>query len=102
MQSLYQTETAVQLYYATHHILPAELNALDSADNHHAEVRWHDPETRQPFEYAVTGEKTYRLCAIFARNSDQSDSFIGLDGTHSRGRDCFQKRVTVDGASGGS
>jgi hypothetical protein len=102
MQSLSQTETAIHSYYTIHHALPAELKALDSEENHHREVKWHDPETNRPFEYAVTGETTYRLCVIFARSSDQSDLLIGPSGTHSAGRDCYQKNVTPEGTQGSS
>ena len=100
MQSLNQTETAIHSYYVVHQALPAALNALDLEENHHQEVKWHDPETRQPFEYAVTSGTTYRLCAIFSRNSDQSDPYVGLNGTHSAGRDCFQMKVTPQGTQG--
>jgi len=94
MQRLYQTENAVQTYYTSHHTLPADLQTLASANTHHRELNWHDPKTDQPFEYAVAGETTYRLCAIFARSSAPGDPFIGFDPTHAAGRDCFQKTVT--------
>jgi hypothetical protein len=97
MQSLNQTETAIHSYYIAYQALPSDLMVLDNEETHHQEVKWHDPETRQPFEYAVTGGTTYRLCAIFARNSDQGDAFIGLYGTHNAGRDCFQMKVTPQG-----
>jgi hypothetical protein len=97
MQSIYQTETAIHSYYLVHQALPAELKALDSEENHQQQVKWHDPESKQPFEYAVTGAATYRLCAIFARKSDQNDPFIGMNGAHGAGRDCFQMKVTPQG-----
>jgi hypothetical protein len=100
MQDLNQTETAIHSYFVAHQALPADLKVLDSEENHHGDVRWHDPETNQTFEYAVTGEKAYRLCAIFARKSDQSDPYIGINGTHNAGRDCFQLKVTPEGTQG--
>jgi hypothetical protein len=101
MQSIYQTELAIQSYYVAHQALPSELKALDSEENHHQEVKWHDPETSQPFEYAVTGGATYKLCAKFARNSDQSDPYIGINGAHGAGHDCFQMKVTAQGTQPG-
>jgi type II secretory pathway pseudopilin PulG len=98
MQGLYQTEMAIQSYYEGHRALPTELKALDSDNEHHRELDWHDPETKQPFEYAVAGETSYRLCAVFSQGSDQHDPYIGFDGTHKAGRDCFQKTVTVKAA----
>jgi hypothetical protein len=97
MQSLNQTKMAIRFYYTAHHMLPPGLNALEAEENHHQDVRWHDPETGQPFEYATTGETAYRLCATFARHSDQSDNLTGLNGTHNSGRDCFQEKVTTYG-----
>ena len=97
MQNLNQTETAIHSYYSFHQALPSDLKTLDGEENHHQEVKWHDPETGQPFEYAVTGENTYRLCAIFARSADQSDPFIGMNRAHGAGRDCFQMKVTPQG-----
>jgi hypothetical protein len=102
MQSMYQTEMAIQSYYSNHHSLPATLNLLDTEGNHHIVVRWRDPETGLPFEYAITGEMTYNLCAVFARNSDPSDITIGIDRTHNRGRDCFQQNVNPPRSFGGS
>jgi len=94
LQNLNQTENAIQMYYGAHHALPVELKALENDDHLHMEVHWHDPETQQPFEYAITGESSYRLCAVFSRSSDQSDNSVGVSfGKHKAGRDCFEKTV---------
>jgi hypothetical protein len=94
--NLAQTENAIQTYYTVHHNLPADLKALDSEDNRLAQANWHDPETQQPFEYEITGEKSYRLCAVFSRHSEKNDNpYDVLAKQHSAGRDCFQKDVIV-------
>lgn len=93
MQSLQQTEIALYSYFAAHQALPADLSVLDSEENHHRDVKWHDPETGQPYEYSVTGDKTYQLCATFSMSSDTNDTPIGLFGTHTAGRDCFQMKA---------
>lgn len=100
VQSVRETEHAIQFYYIAHHTLPVELSVLSSDENHHQQIRWHDPETKRPFEYAVTGTATYQLCATFARNSDQSDPFPAINQTHNRGRDCFQMKAASDGTQG--
>jgi type II secretory pathway pseudopilin PulG len=93
-QGLNQTQNAIQMYYAVHDTLPVDLKALESEHNLHQEVNWRDPETQQPFEYAIMGESSYRLCAIFSRNSDRNDETGGfIYGKHSAGRDCFQENV---------
>ena len=93
--NLRQTENAVKIYYTLHQNLPPDLKALDSEDNRLAQVNWHDPETQQPFEYAITGKETYRLCAVFSRHSERDDNpYDMLARKHSAGRDCFQYSVS--------
>jgi hypothetical protein len=92
MQSLKETEGAIWFYYIAHHSLPVDLSVLKNEENHQV-VRWHDPETNRPFEYAVTGDATYQLCATFARSSDQGDALQAINGTHNRGRDGFQMKA---------
>ncbi|MDO8425777.1 MAG: DUF5671 domain-containing protein [bacterium] len=68
-----------------------------------------DPETEQPYEYAVIGERTFSLCAMFAASNsdDKSAAFPQpagpyegsygrvLDGTwaHPAGRHCFERTI---------
>jgi hypothetical protein len=94
LEGLNQTQNAIMIYYGANHTLPVELKALENDDHLHMEVHWHDPETQQPFEYAITGESYYRLCAVFSRNSDRSDDSVGVSfGKHKAARDCFEKTV---------
>src|ERR1700735_1381611 len=58
--NLAQTVGANQPYSTVHRNLPADLKALDSEDNRLAQANWHDPETQLPFDYEITGEKSYR------------------------------------------
>jgi len=97
MQGISQTEMAIQTYYEGHRALPSELKLLDGDNEHHRQLNWHDPETKQAFDYTVTGERSYSVCAVFSHGSDPHDPYIGLDETHKAGRDCFQKTVTVKG-----
>jgi hypothetical protein len=83
------TENAISKYYDIHHALPADLKALDSEKHQPIQANWHDPETQQPLEYEIKGEKSYSLCARFARSSDwQSPDDYDFK-KHSAGRDCF-------------
>jgi hypothetical protein len=91
---LEQTESAVKAYYAMHHFLPTELKALDSEDNRLEQANWHDPETQRPFGYEIVDQTSYRLCAVFARHSQEGDSpYDPFPKRHSAGRDCFQYNV---------
>jgi hypothetical protein len=88
------TEFAIGRYFDRQHALPADLNALDSEKNQPIRANWHDPETRQPLEYQVTGEQSYRLCARFARDSDWQKPKDHDFKKHSAGRACFEYNVS--------
>ena len=93
LQGLNLTENAISRYYRIHHALPADLTALDSEKNQPIQANWHDPETQQPLEYEIKGEKSYSLCAKFARNSDSQNPEGFFFKKHSAGRDCFEYNV---------
>jgi hypothetical protein len=92
LQNLDQTVSAINTYFNVHHALPPELKALEGDDNRLPQISWHDPETKRPYDYEITGETTYRLCAVFARASEEGDNPYYLsEAKHKAGRDCFQK-----------
>ena len=70
LNGLRVTENAIWKYFDVHQALPADLKALDIEKNQPMQANWDDPETHQPIEYKITGERSYRLCAQFAYNSD--------------------------------
>jgi len=93
LDGLKRTENAISKYYDIHHALPADLKALDSERNQPIQANWHDPETQQPLEYEIRGEKSYSLCASFARNSDWLNPADYNFKKHGAGRDCFEYNV---------
>ena len=56
-----------------------------------------DPSTGQPYEYKVIGTNTYRLCAVFAldsQNQSQKQYYFGADDwLHGVGRRCFERKA---------
>jgi hypothetical protein len=92
---LERTEHAICRYHDIHDALPADLKSLDSERNQPIQANWHDPETHQPLEYQITGAKTFRLCATFARNSDWQDPESPTFKKHGAGRDCFEFDVSA-------
>ena len=48
-----------------------------------------DPLTKQPYEYYVTGARSFEVCASFQQPSDQGDS----DWRHGTGRHCFKRSI---------
>ena len=93
LQGLKSTEIAIRRYYHDHHALPGDLKALDSEKNQPIQTNWHDPETQQPLEYQIKDEKTYSLCARFARTSDWQNTAEYDFKKHRAGRDCFEYNV---------
>jgi hypothetical protein len=71
--------------------LPKSLQAIDDAWARIAR----DPETDQPYDYAVTGERTWRLCADFARAATKPPDYPGQApfGVHDKGRVCFEQKI---------
>jgi len=75
--------------------LPAALADLEGAG------QWlsiKDPETGAPYTYAITGDTTYRLCAVFATATQSADVRGGWsDGqwSHPAGRHCFDRKAKM-------
>jgi hypothetical protein len=93
VQGLERTNNAVCRYYDNHDALPADLKVLDGETNQSIQAIWHDPETHEPVEYQITGARSFRLCAKFARSSDRHDSEAYDFKEHGAGRDCFDYTV---------
>lgn len=65
-----------------------------------------DPATGEPYDYTITGESTYELCAVFDTDSERDEiepAFVERRVTASRfwehraGRECFAVAVNTDG-----
>lgn len=95
VEGMERTQYAIRKYYRLNRVLPADLKVLDSQNIEALRVNWQDPETRQPLEYQIISEKSYRLCARFARNSDPQDFEARSSQKYTAGRDCFECNVTL-------
>jgi hypothetical protein len=88
-QRLSYLKFAIDSYFKEHMALPARLDQLRFHLNSMPQIDWHDPATGRPFEYAVLGKNSYRLCAMFERSSaEDGNSFYGFP--HGSGRSCFE------------
>jgi hypothetical protein len=74
--------------------LPEDLLAF-SADRGALLRSIHDPATGETYEYRVTGDKTYELCATFDREDERPTQVQPHERfwTHGAGRTCFQVKV---------
>lgn len=57
-----------------------------------------DPETGTPYEYRITNEKSYELCAVFSAPTPQGRGqlFAVPAYRHDAGRQCFNLTATSD------
>jgi hypothetical protein len=88
---LQRLRLAADLYWTRHRRLPATLDELHTEAGTNIYAR--DPQSGEPYEYAVKGNDVYELCATFARESDGRADFWA----HGVGRHCFQitaKQIT--------
>jgi hypothetical protein len=83
---------SLKLYWELHKQLPLDLAALAKQPGWRMPA---DPETGAAFEYAVTGEGSYRVCATFALESgERQRDFPGSnEWAHGAGRTCFDRHV---------
>lgn len=85
----------VKSYWEQHKQLPPDLVALAKQPGLRLPV---DPETGASYEYAITHEGAYRLCAIFTLDSANQPEMryypITSDWPHGVGHSCFDRQVT--------
>jgi hypothetical protein len=84
---------AVTLYVLRQSRLPPDLAAV--ADQPGTRIHKLDPETGAAYEYSVVGELSYRLCAVFARRSEDPRTpapYFNEGGwEHEAGHQCFDQ-----------
>ncbi len=90
---LYNLEGMINDYYSQNKKLPQDLSAEKFS-------QYQDPETNKVYDYKITGEKEYELCATFslAYNPNRSEYNYGGNkdwSYHQAGYQCF-KSVAVD------
>lgn len=91
-----QISYAIDEYWARNQALPATLEALQDS-RYYAVQSLTDPETGEPYEYRVSGEKTYELCAVFSLSSENDRQPLRFPASkaweHEAERACFELEV---------
>lgn len=85
VSDLQQLSRAVERYYIQTERLPRELDTLVNGWISSGLPR--DPETEAGYDYEITGDSTYRLCAEFARESAPGTEQFW---SHRAGRHCYE------------
>jgi len=95
VSDLQQISFAVDEYWARNQKLPEALEELQDS-RYYFVSSLQDPETQEPYEYLVSGEKTYELCAVFSMSSTDDRQFLRFPSKaweHEEGRVCFSLEI---------
>jgi hypothetical protein len=96
-------QSQIVTYWQQKQKLPASLAALNDPLSYYSVPT--DPQNKENYEYQVTGEKSFRLCATFNSTADMSGKYgrtvpmmPGEYGTqdnwqHAAGRVCFERTI---------
>jgi len=84
VRDLRDAKTEIYSYWHRYHALPAAIDSISPVPADSAGHR--DPVTGTPYEYRVTSDSTYELCAVFALPSPAE---ADVDWRHPAGRHCF-------------
>lgn len=88
VEDLREISESANLYFDRHQRLPSSLGELSSEGG--VAISTHDPEAH-PYEYRVTADRTYEVCASFQRDSaERGPRASGDFWSHGPGRQCFQ------------
>jgi hypothetical protein len=72
LSNFYSASYAIQGYYSRNGKLPTDLDKeLEAQDFSTPAKLLSDPETKRPYEYHVTGKRSYQLCTIFSADYKQ-------------------------------
>lgn len=78
---------SIDTFWHSHERLPDSLGELVADPR--AQVSIDDPESELPYEYRITGEDSYELCAVFALASISDNPAADAFWLHDAGRHCF-------------
>lgn len=73
--------------------LPADLAGLAREPGRRLSIT--DPATDVPYVYQITGDRSYRLCAVFTTDTAEESRkrWIDPDWLHGRGSHCFDRKA---------
>jgi hypothetical protein len=93
IEDLERIVQAISRYADSHGALPPDLLTLSGQPARRLSLA--DPNDNTPYTYQVTGQHTFRLCAVFATDSAKaSGTFRSFDDDwgHGAGRQCFDRK----------
>lgn len=98
VRDLQRIVTAVDGYAGDHGSLPPDLATLAARPGLRLAIT--DPVDASPYSYEPTGERTFRLCAVFSTDTAEPPQAEGArvadEWLHGAGRQCFQRKLKKD------
>lgn len=81
---------AVDLYFKENNKLPV------STDKLNIQTKLVDPTTNEPYHYEIVSNSSYKLCAEFSTDSNQTENMYPSSSTkrHNKGYDCIIYQVS--------
>lgn len=98
LQDLSYLNSQIDRYYKEEEALPADLEQLTESSLYRvSDEDMTDPETGERYEYEVTGEKEYRLCADFRTSGQDEDNYyLNREWPYEEGYNCFDLEVSPE------
>ena len=92
-QDMERIATVIDLRAKAGQALPADLASLASEPGRRISIT--DPATAAPYAYQITGDRSYRLCAVFTTDTAEESrkAWIDQEWLHGKGRHCFDRNV---------
>ncbi len=93
-QDLKRIVSAIDMRTAAGKPLPADLAGLASEPGRRLSIV--DPATGAPYAFEITGDRSYRLCAVFTTDTaeESSKAWIDEEWPHGPGRQCFERKAS--------
>jgi len=84
VSDLGQLNYSIDAYYTTNQQLPQSLDMItNNSYSSGTPLIKNDPETNKPYEYIVTSDTSYKLCATFATDGTKEDQYTYDDTNYS-------------------
>ncbi|WP_407353818.1 hypothetical protein [Luteimonas sp. R10] len=98
VRDLQRIGVAVDDYREQHDALPPDLATLAGRPGQRLAIA--DPVSGTPYAYEITGERSYRLCAVFTTDTAEvlADVRWSSEWNHGAGRQCFERRSGKGGS----
>jgi len=97
LENFNEIDRAVNDYYQDYDKLPKDLDELASEFNYLTDKDLKDPVTKKKYEYKITDDKKYELCAVFRTSNKNEDEarydYYKEQWPHDAGYQCLSQKI---------